>query len=157
MANRTIVKENWEEALMDELSEGFWTLWGYFVLGGILVTIAGASVGYVSTPKGEEPLKNMAGTAAAYHGNVWKGAAWALTETGKFIYEMRPSNNESPEVSTTDVAPTPPREIPVEPVQEPVRQDVEPWQYIPEVGECDPYGPMDFSYDPPRLVCETLK
>ena len=140
---------------MDELSEGFWTLWGYFVLGGILVTIAGASVGYVSTPKGEEPLKNMAGTAAAYHGNIWKGAAWALTETGKFIYEMRPGSETNNEVSTTPQEE--PVVIPVEPAPEPVRHDVEPWQYIPEVGECDPYGPLDFSYDPPQLVCETLK
>ena len=144
--DRVIVKDNWVKGLEDWASEFFWT-WcvGAPLVGGILVTGGGMIHGYMTTPQDESVIPNMVRSVRDAHVGTWKIVGYTIMTTGEVINELRPSSTSAPEKPVEDPKP------PVEEVIPPPINDI-----VPDVGECDPYGPMDFSYDPPRLVCEVI-
>ena len=95
MTDRLVTKNSWEEAVGDSMSEFFWSCVGCFVLGGFLVSGAGAFMGYVNTPQGEEPASNMMSTAVEYNKNVWNAVFFTVRAAGSAIHEMRPPAEEN--------------------------------------------------------------
>ena len=147
MNQHVVVKQNWVASLSDQVSEFFWTYCvGLPLLGGIVVTGIGAGVGYLKAPQGESEVPYMVEGIKEAHVNSWKTIHFVIKTTGEVIQELRPAEPE--EVIEPLVLPHKP--LPENVIPQPITNDV------PEVGECDPYGPLDFSYDPPKLVCEVI-
>ena len=92
MADRVVVKDNWESAFTDSLSEFFYTwIVGGFLWGGILVSGAGAAVGYFETPQDVSPIPNMAHTALEYNKNTWVFIGESIQTIGTALHEARPA------------------------------------------------------------------
>ena len=91
MANeRVIVKDNWVDALNDQISEGVATIFGWFVLGGVAVTGLGMVSGYMETPKGQDPAPLMMEHTMTAHQATW-GFIFETTEaTWNAIQDARP-------------------------------------------------------------------
>ena len=117
-------------------------------MAGVVVTGLGAAHGYLQAPQGESEVPYMVEGIKEYHINSWKLIGSMVEITTDVINELRP---EEVDQSSTDALPESPN-LPVKPmpIPQPITNDV------PDVGECDPYGPLDFSYDPPKLVCEII-
>jgi hypothetical protein len=141
--NRVVVKDDWESSFTDELSEFFWTWFvGAPILGGLLVTGVGIVHGYMTTPQNENVFPNIVSSVKMSHVKSWEGISYAVSSVVNIVNEMRPEGREKPPVIETTTVPG--DNVIPQPITD----------VVPDVGECDPYGPMDFSYDPPRLVCQ---
>lgn len=147
-----VVKKNWLESLEDSLSKWFWMGFvGGSLMGGAILTGVGAIHGYVTTPQGDNVFPGMVNSVKNVHVFAWKTIFFVGEATYRTIEELRPSESSADvDQSSASALPESPKP-PVEEVIPPPINDI-----VPDVGECDPYGPMDFSYDPPRLVCEVI-
>ena len=150
---RVVVKKNWVNSLTDSLSEWFWT-WcvGAPIVGGVLVTGLGAVHGYMVTPQDENVAPYMVSSIKNAHVNTWKAVYFLVDTTVQTVNAIRPSTESSaPAPAESPNVPKPPLPGPSEELGE-IPKPIN--DIVPDVGECDPYGPRDFSYNPPRLVCE---
>ena len=147
-----VVKKNWLESLEDSLSKWFWMGFvGGSLMGGAILTGVGAIHGYVTTPQGDNVFPGMVNSVKNVHVFAWKTIFFVGEATYRTIEELRPSES-SADVDQSSASALP--ESPKPPVEEVIPRPIN--DIVPDVGECDPYGPMDFSYDPPRLVCEVI-
>ena len=158
---RTVVKGNWWDARCDEGWEAIFGLGWSFLVGGMLVSAGGALYGYVQAPKQEEATPYALQGAVNANLGFWNGVGFLVSTSAHVLEGLRPdSASQTGEPKPIPVIPFTPAPTP-EPSPYPVPEaNVIPQpitEEVPDVGECDPYGPMDFSQDPPRLVCEMGK
>ena len=88
--DRVVVKDNWVDAVNDQISEFTATCVGWFILGGMIVTGAGMATGYMSTPKGQDPAPVMMERVAEYHQATWAWTFEAVGATWEAIQDARP-------------------------------------------------------------------
>ena len=88
--DRVVVKDNWVDAVNDQISEFTATCVGWFVLGGMIVTGAGMAAGYMSTPQGQDPAPVMMERVAEYHQATWAWTFEAVGATWEAIQDARP-------------------------------------------------------------------
>ena len=110
------------------------------------MTGVGAASGYLQSPQGQSEVPYMVEGIKEAHVNSWKTIHFVVKTTGEVIEQLRPEVDQS----DTDALPVPVKPPVVEVIPQPIND------IVPDVGECDPYGPLDFSYDPPKLVCEVI-
>ena len=156
---RTVVKGNWWDAKCDEGWEAIFGLGWSFLVGGMLVSAGGALYGYVQAPKEEAATPYALQGAVNANLGFWNGVGFLVSTSVQVVEGLRPDSagqtNEPkplpviPYGEAPEPSPYPQPEDNV--IPQPITDEV------PDVGECDPYGPLDFSYDPPRLVCEMGK
>ena len=89
---RVIVKDNWVDALEDQISEGLSTALGLFILGGMAVTGLGMASGYMQTPKGQDPAPLMVEQTKAVHKATWAFIFEATEATWDAIQDARPES-----------------------------------------------------------------
>ena len=92
MTDRVVVKDNWVDAVNDQVSEFFGTCMGFVLLGGLAVTGCGMASGYMSTPKGQDPAPLMVQhTVEAHRVTIAAGITFVET-TWNWIQDQRPES-----------------------------------------------------------------
>ena len=87
---RVVVKDNWVDAVNDQISEFTATCVAWFVVGGMAVTGAGMASGYLSTPKGQDPAPLMMERVTDYHQATWSWTFDAVGSIIKAVEDQRP-------------------------------------------------------------------
>lgn len=90
MTERTVIKNNWVGALNDSISEALATACGYFIIGGVIVTGAGAFYGYTQAPQGEDVSPYVSHYAIQANVQTWDAVKFGVVSLIDTIESQRP-------------------------------------------------------------------